>query len=343
LQLAVADALAYLMTVHRDGLAPEEAQGRLRLLRGPHADTRMQLLWDQQAYDGSVHYDLLLEPKGGGGTVSLSWCPDSAVPWPLRGVHRWSDAELLRVNSVVLRVEDAVTFLDCVWREAPLRTRMIDVCLIREELAREPIEIGDEELQQAMDDFRRERGLATAEITQRWLQAQGLTHERFEELVLEERLLARLRARIAAGRVESAFAARRGQLEVARVARLDGAGEAEARALHRRIAGGEVDLLAAAAERFAAGGGAAPSLFATLRRCDAAQDPLAAAVFAAAPGDLVGPVRVGAEWTLARVLSVTPAELDAPTRARVEELLFEEWLAERRRTAIIDWNWGQRE
>jgi hypothetical protein len=49
--------------------------------------------------------------------VSLSFCPDEELPWPLRGVGRWSDKDLVRVNNTLLRVEDAIAFLDFIWNE----------------------------------------------------------------------------------------------------------------------------------------------------------------------------------------------------------------------------------
>ena len=61
---------------------------------------------------------------------------------------------------------------------------------------------------------------------------------------------------------------------------------------------------------------------------------------AAAPGEIVGPGRTEEGWTLILVLSFTPACLDEPTRRAIQEILFAEWLAERRRAATIEWCWG---
>src|SRR3989442_911758 len=107
LQQTLIDTLDYLMTLSREGLRPKEAQTRLRLLQKRRPDIGMDLLWEEEAYDQSVHYDMLLH-LAGQGTVSLSFCPDRAVPWPMRGVHRWSEADLVRVNNTVLRVFQAI-------------------------------------------------------------------------------------------------------------------------------------------------------------------------------------------------------------------------------------------
>ena len=100
----------------------------------------------------------------------------------------------------------------------------------------------------------------------------------------------------------------------------------------------------AAAERLffeAAGHGAPPeaALFAVIERRQA-EPALRDQLFAAAPGQLVGPVPVETGHALMRVLEIVPAQLDDRTRAVIKDILFEDWLAERRQAARIEWCWG---
>jgi len=67
---------------------------------------------------------------------------------------------------------------------------------------------------------------------------------------------------------------------------------------------------------------------------------VSSAVFAAKTGELLGPLSTESGRALIRVLSRLPAQLNQRTRSAVEHLLFDEWLAERRRTARIEWYWG---
>src|SRR5438094_5255133 len=136
------------------------------------------------------------------GTVSLSFCPDRAIPWPLRGVQRWREQDLLRVNATVLRVDQAIACLDFIWDEARIINRLINVCLIQEALAKDPVTLSDAELQCALDGFRRAHKLYTAEDTYRWLERHGMTHEKIERYVADEATVATLRDRVTAGRVE---------------------------------------------------------------------------------------------------------------------------------------------
>jgi parvulin-like peptidyl-prolyl isomerase len=70
---------------------------------------------------------------------------------------------------------------------------------------------------------------------------------------------------------------------------------------------------------------------------------LAEAVFAAAPGEVVVPVPVDEGYAIVRVLSVVSGRLDDSTHTAIQNILFEEWLEERRQAATIEWYWGTTE
>ena len=303
---------------------------------------QIDLLAEEEAFDQSVHYDALLR-RAGEGTVSLSYCPERAVPWPLRGVHRWNEGDLVRVNANVLPVDAAMACLDFIWDEAPIIERLVNMCLIQEELEREPIDLTDAELQEAMDKFRSAKKLFKAEDTLRWLERHGMSQEKLERYVAESAIVPKLRDRIAADRVEEYFRQHAGDFDTARIARLEVTDESQARELAEQIRAGEQDFFAAAERCFfeAAERGRLPqrALFAVIERREAAatfRDQL----FAAAPGQLVGPVPVETGHALMRVLAIVPARLDDRTRTTIKKILFEDWLAERRQAARIEWCWG---
>ena len=80
-------------------------------------------------------------------------------------------------------------------------------------------------------------------------------------------------------------------------------------------------------------------LFAVLERREV--DPaLAETLFAASPGRLIGPVDQTTSHTLIQVLSFIPGELNERTRSIIKDILFQDWLAERRKAARIEWCWG---
>jgi putative peptide maturation system protein len=339
LDTVVSEALTYVRRLVRDGVEPTAALAGLAALKKRHPDTPMDLVWVQEPYDGSVHYDALIHAEGE-GTVSLSFAADEGLPWPLRGVQRWQDRNLARVNGGVVTVDQAIAQLDFIWDEVPLVRRLVNTCLIQEVLKREPIAVDDADLQQAMDSFRRARGLFTAEDTHHWLADKALSAEKLEQLLMDQATLRKLRARVAAGRVEEYFLANRDELAEVGLLLLDFPDEGRALAALDELRRGETFV--AVAERAlveaVSRGEQAPVIESlVLRRREAVTFELPIAV---APGDVLGPVPGKRGAALVQVVAVQPACLDKRTRQAVEQVLFEDWLAERRKAARIEWYWG---
>jgi putative peptide maturation system protein len=342
LQKAVFDVLDYLLSLQQEGIQPREARVRLQALRGCHSDLQIDLLAEEEAFDHSVHYDALLRCVGE-GTFSLSYCLERAVPWPLRGVHRWNEGDLVRVNANILQVHAAIACLDFIWDEVQTIDRLVNLCLIHEELERQPIDLTDDELQETMDKFRAAKKLFTAEETLHWLDRHGMTHETLERYVAETAIVPKLRDRISTGQVEAYFSQYQSDFDAARVVRLEVANESEARELAEQIRTGAQHFCTAAERLFfeAAERGAPPqaSLFATIERRQA-EPALRDSLFAAAPGQWVGPVAVETRYALMRVLAIVPAQLDDRTRTVIKDILFQDWLNKRRQASHIEWCWG---
>ncbi|MEV7007239.1 TIGR04500 family putative peptide maturation system protein [Streptosporangium sp. NPDC051022] len=303
--------------------------------RADHPGVRVRLVSQREEYDGSLHHALLLK-EDHGATISLSWCPDLELPWPLRGVHRAGEHLLLRVNGVETPVARAVAYLDFIWDESRLADRLVTDSLVREALEEAPEPLTDAELQEAMNAFRRARGLLTGQETRAWMERNRISHRELEELVTAEASVARLRSRTAAGRVEEWFAEYGRELDVARVAQVV------------LVPGVALDAdepagFLGAVERAFAGGAAVPGeVFATLRRGDLSRE-VADLVFGAEPGTVVGPVETERGHLMVKVLTVEPAVFDGTVRDLIERRIFAEWVERRRNTAKIEWFWGTAE
>lgn len=342
LEAATADALGLLLRFAEEQTGPEAARGSLPALRAAHPDLEVRLLWETESFDDSVHYDLLLSDPGR-GTVSLSYAPDRALPWPMRGAQSSQELILLTVDDVPLSVGQAVAYLDFVWDQAPLVERLIDAAVMGAEIDREPVELPRAAVQAALDAFRRAKGLYTPEATLAWLKERGVTPAALERLLRDTASVAALRERAVGDQVEAYLDDHLAEFDTVHLARVSFADEAEAEAARDRIAAGTSDLFREAQRRFLASAGDADgtgNLFATVKRQDLEPD-VAAALFAASPGTVVGPLREGdGGSTLFQVLGYAPAVRDAATRNLAAEALFAGWLAARRRAATIDWNWG---
>jgi putative peptide maturation system protein len=337
----LASGLQLLQDFTRDGARPAEAQQRLSLLQANHPEIPVDLLWEEESYDQFVHYDILFH-LGQTGMVSLSFCPDRAVPWPMRGVHRWNEGDLLRVNQSIMRMDQAIGCIDLIWNEHRIMDRLIHVCILKEEFEQHPLELSDAELQDAMDAFRRARRLYRAEDTWRWMARQGMTQDTLERLVADEATVAKLRDKITAGQVETYFAQHQADFDTACIARIDFPDADCAIQALSQIQHGEADFYAVAQSQAVAAsrsGEVSSQCFATVRR-EQLHAEWQTALFSALSGDVIGPVRDGDAYTLIRMLSLTPASLDELTHRAIQQILFTAWLEERRQTATIEWFWG---
>lgn len=342
LQHVLVETLDYLMTLSQKDTQPEEAKARFRHLQKQYPDTKLELLWEREEYDRSLHYDVLLRLHEQ-GTVSLSFCPDRVLPWPLRGVHRWTEGDLVRVNNTVLQVGQAIACLDFMWDEAPIVNHLIDMCLIQEELEQRPIEVSNADLQLALDSFRQKRKLYTAKDTYRWLEQHGLTHEQLEQLLIDQLLVTKLCERVTANHVDNYFGAHQADFDTAYLARLQFSNKESAYQIYEQLCIGKVDFHEAAKYCLRSTNPLEQRLkpfFEIVQRRQMYPE-LRLPVFATAePDTILQPLLVQKSYTIVQVLSLSPARLNEPTREIIKKLLFEEWLTQRRRTAKIEWYWG---
>jgi putative peptide maturation system protein len=332
--------LDYLMTLIRDGTRPDAAKSALRPLQQLYPDLGMQLVWEEDVFDQRIHYDALLNVPGS-GIISMSYCAQEEKPWPLRGVQRWSDRNLLRVNDTVMEIDQAIACMDFIWEEARVTDRLVNACLIQEEIKRNPITISDQELQVAMDTFRKQRNLYRAEDTYRWMERRGISHRALERLVKSEATFGKLRDRLVGNGVESYFATHSADFDTARVARFFVSDNATARTLCDRIRSGEVSFFDEAQRQFLASHQLHPpgDLFASFQRRESPAE-FRETLFHASVGSVLEPLQKKNGYVIICILSLSPAVLDNATAESIRNLLFDQWLEERRKGATIEWLWG---
>jgi putative peptide maturation system protein len=333
----VAAVAAELRALAGDNAPPEAALARMRQLAAG-AGATVQLTFTREPYGDGFAYDAVVDE--GDGALVLRFCAERGLPLLLHAAERLQDRELLRVDGQTLLVRDAVALLDFVWSERPLMRRLVDVCLIQAELARTPVELDDAMVQDALDRLRATHGLHDAEATHRWMAERSMTHEALERYAGDQAAILALRERLVGGEVAAHLAANARDYDRAVVARLRLPADTRGRSFAEEAATAQLDVTTAAATWLARsdGGGALP-LVEELRR-GALSPVLRAAVFDEPPGAL-RVARDGETLTLLHVYSVVAAALDEPTRERVADDLFGAWLAARRATARIEWNWGQ--
>ncbi|EME21416.1 TIGR04500 family putative peptide maturation system protein [Rhodococcus triatomae] len=323
----LSDALGLLRRLDPGEAGAERA---LEPLRACHPGNRMRLLRHREAVDESAHFGLLITEPGA-GTTTLSWTPERAVPWSLRGSQRTAESMLLRVNGEPLAIEEAMGYLDVLWEETRLLDRLVTMCLVRQELAERPVYLDREALQHAMDAFRRARGLLTPDATDEWMRERGLGIDALEDLVEREAAIAGLKARILAERPVD-----RTELDRARIVRVRFTERSLADAFVAMVRGrsGACDVRAVASA--AAGAFAVASAVTGTEFLEVPAD----AVGRVAAGTVLGPDADGDGWSVAQVVAVFPATPGPNTERQLADLAFERWVADRRRDARIEWFWG---
>jgi putative peptide maturation system protein len=328
--------LALLKDLASHRAQPPEALACLGQLRAEHPGVALELVWEEEAAEARYHYDLLIVQPGE-GTLSLSLTADDGVPFPLRGLQKWKEMEVVRVDGRSLWMFEAAPLLDPLWGEARIHDRLIELCLLRRELETHPVRISDQELQAAVDELRRTRALDTAEATERWLADHGLTLAGLEELLDYELAVKAVRRRVLGDRAHEVFLAEPSRYDAIFVLALP---DKDAPALAAEVRAGSAFY--SVAERVLAGRaeGSRPDrslLFESLHRADIAADaPLE-------PGAVLSARLRGTGPYLILVRQVSPAAWNEATRRAIEDVLFQEWLRERRQRAHIEWNWGRGE
>ncbi|PTL76057.1 TIGR04500 family putative peptide maturation system protein [Vitiosangium sp. GDMCC 1.1324] len=336
---AVRDALAVLTKWREQRLPPEETQESFQALKARYPAHWMNMVWEQETYGGTVHYDILV--AGEAGTYSLSYCADEEIPWPARGLQRVNESLVLRVNDDPVFITQVITSLDHAWSTLHLGRHLINMSLIDQEIRDSGLVVTDEELAGALLDFRRKRRLFSVEQVEHWMAEHGTTQVQLEQHLREDVAREKLRRKVAAGREEDWFQRHRADFERVQVARLRVSDRDEAWRLYERLIETPERFLEVAQVDFLERGGSG-ELFATLRRGELEPEQ-AERLFSTEPGRLSEPVPSGKGYELVRVLRFLPARFDEATREQVRDVLFEEWLTEGRRRARVEWFWGAAE
>ncbi|MGE0712721.1 MAG: peptidylprolyl isomerase [Planctomycetota bacterium] len=184
------------------------------------------------------------------------------------------------------------------------------------------VTVSDEELQVACDVFRKLRGLHKAEDTRRWLVRSGLVLEDLERDREAALLQQKLAAEVPAEEVERAFAARREALDEVRASLIARSDEGEAQEIAARARAG-ADFGELALERSEDESAARFGALGWVRR-GALADEVAARLFAARSGEVVGPVRVGGRSLIYRLHELRRAELTPEVEGELRDELVAE-------------------
>jgi peptidylprolyl isomerase len=239
------------------------------------------------------------------------------------------DLILASLPETQLTVGGLFEWLRTQGRLGPLVREALAARLVREQARKADLSTKAEELQEAADHFRRRHGLYSAADTRAWLAAQGLSVDNFEASLEQDILAAKLRQHLTATEVDGHFAAHQADFDRLRLALVLVPRDDQARELASQVREEGRDLAEAAREQ-----GLHLERVETLRK--ELTGPLGSALGPAEVGQLVGPVATPLGFALVLVEERRRAELDGATRQRIQDDLFEGWLAARMRQATLN-------
>lgn len=188
--------------------------------------------------------------------------------------------------------------------------------------------VSSEELQRGADLFRRRHGLNSAQRTQDWLGAQHWSAIDLEEAAEHDLLIAKFKDHLFKDKVAAHFEANRASYDSAVLRAIAVGREDLAKELLSQLRDEGRDFAAIALEHSQHPSRLIGGMLGPVRRQQLAE-AVGQAVFAARPGDIIGPLRTAAGFELLRIESIQPAQLAPPTAALIRQQLFDAWLAAR--------------
>jgi parvulin-like peptidyl-prolyl isomerase len=233
---------------------------------------------------------------------------------------------------------DAISWADVsnymrIRRRFELFREIADLHLCLKEARKEGLEISDPELQEGADHFRLSLGLHEAQKTMAWLERNRMTVDDMEQVVEESLLVEKLKDKLAGGKIEPYFAENKIRFDQVELSHIVVKDEGMARELLAQVSEEDADFEALARQysidaRTARAGG----YIGTAYRKELSP-AVEAAAFGAKDGEKVGPVKTDMGHHILFVHRIKRAELGDTSRAAIREILFHQWLADRRKQA----------
>lgn len=243
--------------------------------------------------------------------------------------------KVLTIGEKEVSLEELLTIVKNNGRDTVLKP-LIQQAIIEKHAAGNNIVASVEELQERFDVLRRRRGLYTAAETERWMAANSFSLEDLEREAEISVLMEKIRESFPLAAVEKFFAENKANMDGADLSIITVKEQEVGKELLALLREGEGDFMALACEysidpRAKSGG------YVGVVQRPALQDDLAAEVFGAQPGDVVGPFEVDGGYNLVRVNALYPVVLDVQKEKEIRTLLFQEFLAEQEKSMKVKW------
>ncbi len=226
---------------------------------------------------------------------------------------------ILKINNQDYTAEDLAPLL----AECQMLPKLAQEIIVEQAISE--VECSDEEQNLAYNQFCQQNQISTEEEVQNWLVKQGLNKEQLEKIIIKKLKLDRYKEENWGNKVEAHFLQRKAQLDrvVYSLIRIDRAELAQE--LYFRIQEGENTFQELAME-YSLGSEAQTGGLIGPIEMNAPHPKIAQVLSTSKPGQLIPPTRVG-EWiVIIRLENFLSAKLDPPTRQRMLDEMFHQWL-----------------
>ena len=225
-----------------------------------------------------------------------------------------------------LKIDDKMDFL---W------DTIADI-LISQAGEREGITTSDEELQNALDIFRQDKGLYKKMEMEEWLKQKDMIIEDLETHLERPIIKDKLKEKITAGKAEQYFAENRLSFDAAEISHILIEKEGIAHELFTQITEEEIAFSVIARKHSIDKDSKEEGGYIGFVNRKDMSSTMESAVFGAKEGDIVGPVKTDMGFHIIKVEKIHIGELDDNTRSSIKDELFSIWLKEEIRNAGID-------
>jgi parvulin-like peptidyl-prolyl isomerase len=241
----------------------------------------------------------------------------------------------LRVNGGEISL-DEVLKLARIHNSLPALDEKIEVELLKQAAKELNIEVTDEDLQAAIDQFRLNQGLYSASDTTAWLKRAGIELDDLEDLFAAKIIGGKIRGTISRDAIEKYFSENILSFESALLSCLVMAEEGEIQELKYQIEEEGADFNSLAREysidestRLAGG-------FMGRVARSALEPETEAAVFGASEGETIGPFQADQGYQLIKIEKKEKPALTENTIEFIKDILYSQWLSNRRRKAAVE-------
>ncbi|MBD2199793.1 MULTISPECIES: peptidylprolyl isomerase [Calothrix] len=235
----------------------------------------------------------------------------------------------LTVNEQPISLEQAVKYLQASGKLTQFIGEIIRQYIIDQEInIRDDIDISSALTEQAIIDFRLKNQLTDPQTFQEWLKKNGTDYQTFHSSIAFNFKLEKLRALVTEPKLPEYFIERKIYLDRVVISRIFVDNRELSEELHTQIEeGGSFEQLAKeyslTEDRIVNG------MMGAISR-GTLPDIVRAAIDAANPGELIGPIEIEGRYGLFRVEQFLPASLeDTQLKQTLQNELFEKWLAEK--------------